>query len=179
MMSQELTRLPYNKIHKMLVDKEISTIELIKSYIEVAKNANVKYNAYREITEDYALNQAKESQARFDKGQALKIEAMPIGVKDNYCTKGVLTTACSKMLENFIPPYESTVTNKLFANGGIMIGKTNMDEFAMGSANTNSYFGDVINPYKASDSSENLVAGGSSGGVCSSSSSKYLFRSIR
>ena len=148
----------------MLVDKDISVVELIKSYIETAKNANVKYNAYREITEEYALNQAQESQKRFDNGKALKIEAMPIGVKDNYCTKGILTTACSKMLENFIPPYESTVTSKLFANGGIMIGKTNMDEFAMGSSNTNSYFGDVINPYKANDSDKNLVAGGSSGG---------------
>jgi aspartyl-tRNA(Asn)/glutamyl-tRNA(Gln) amidotransferase subunit A len=163
-MSQELIGLPYYKVQKLLVDKDISVVELIKSYIETAKDANVKYNAYREITEEYALNQAQESQKRFDSGKALKIEAMPIGVKDNYCTKGILTTACSKMLENFIPPYESTVTNKLFANGGIMIGKTNMDEFAMGSSNTNSYFSDVINPYKANDSDKNLVAGGSSGG---------------
>ncbi|MSO13487.1 Asp-tRNA(Asn)/Glu-tRNA(Gln) amidotransferase subunit GatA [Rickettsiales endosymbiont of Trichoplax sp. H2] len=163
-MSQELIGLPYYKVQKLLVDKDISVVEFIKLYIEIAKDANVKYNAYREITEEYALNQAQESQKRFDNGQALKIEAMPIGVKDNYCTKGILTTACSKMLENFIPPYESTVTSKLFANGGIMIGKTNMDEFAMGSSNTNSYFGDVINPYKANDSDKNLVAGGSSGG---------------
>ncbi len=163
-MSQELIGLPYYKVQKLLVDKDISVVEFIKLYIEIAKDANVKYNAYREITEKYALNQAQESQKRFDNGQALKIEAMPIGVKDNYCTKGILTTACSKMLENFIPPYESTVTSKLFANGGIMIGKTNMDEFAMGSSNTNSYFGDVINPYKANDSDKNLVAGGSSGG---------------
>ncbi len=163
-MSQELIGLPYYKVQKLLVDNDISVVEFIKLYIEIAKDANVKYNAYREITEKYALNQAQESQKRFDNGQALKIEAMPIGVKDNYCTKGILTTACSKMLENFIPPYESTVTSKLFANGGIMIGKTNMDEFAMGSSNTNSYFGDVINPYKANDSDKNLVAGGSSGG---------------
>ena len=163
-MSQELISLPYYKVQKLLVDKDISAVELIQSYIEIAKEANVKYNAYREITEEYALNQAKESQKRLDNGQAMKIEVMPIGVKDNYCTKGVLTTACSKMLENFVPPYESTVTSKLFANGGIMIGKTNMDEFAMGSSNTNSYFGDVINPYKANDSDKNLVAGGSSGG---------------
>ena len=161
---QELKGLPYYKIRQLLVDKKVSALELTKVYIETSREANKKYNAYREITDEYAINQAKASQERIDKGQALKIEAMPIGVKDNYCTKGVLTTACSRMLENFIPPYESTVTNKLFANGGIMIGKANMDEFAMGSSNTNSYFGDVINPYKASDSNRNLVAGGSSGG---------------
>jgi aspartyl-tRNA(Asn)/glutamyl-tRNA(Gln) amidotransferase subunit A len=161
---QELKGLPYYKIRQLLVDKKVSALELTNSYIETSREANKKYNAYREITDEYAINQAKASQERIDKGQALKIEAMPIGVKDNYCTKGVLTTACSKMLENFIPPYESTVTNQLFANGGIMIGKANMDEFAMGSSNTNSYFGNVINPYKASDSNRDLVAGGSSGG---------------
>ena len=163
-MMQELKGLPYHKIKQLLIDKELSAMELTNAYIEAAEAANKKYNAYREITAEYAINQAKASQERIDKGQALKIEAMPIGVKDNYCTKGVLTTACSRMLENFIPGYESTVTSKLFASGGIMIGKANMDEFAMGSANTNSYFGDVINPYKANDSDRDLVAGGSSGG---------------
>ena len=161
---QELKGLPYYKIRQLLIDKKVSALELTNAYIETSREANKKYNAYREITDEYAINQAKASQERIDKGQALKIEAMPIGVKDNYCTKGVLTTACSRMLENFIPPYESTVTNQLFANGGIMIGKANMDEFAMGSSNTNSYFGNVINPYRASDSIRDLVAGGSSGG---------------
>lgn len=161
---QELKGLPYYKIRQLLIDKKVSALELTNAYIETSREANKKYNAYREITDEYAINQAKASQERIDKGQALKIEAMPIGVKDNYCTKGVLTTACSRMLENFIPPYESTVTNQLFAKGGIMIGKANMDEFAMGSSNTNSYFGNVINPYRASDSNRDLVAGGSSGG---------------
>jgi aspartyl-tRNA(Asn)/glutamyl-tRNA(Gln) amidotransferase subunit A len=161
---QELKGLPYYKIRQLLIDKKVSALELTNAYIETSREANKKYNAYREITDEYAINQAKASQERIDKGQALKIEAMPIGVKDNYCTKGVLTTACSRMLENFIPSYESTVTNQLFANGGIMIGKANMDEFAMGSSNTNSYFGNVINPYRASDSNRDLVAGGSSGG---------------
>ena len=163
-MIQELKGLPYHRIKQLLIDKELSAMELTNAYIEAAEAANKKYNAYREITAEYAINQAKASQERIDKGQALKIEAMPMGVKDNYCTKGVLTTACSRMLENFIPGYESTVTSKLFASGGIMIGKANMDEFAMGSANTNSYFCDVINPYKANDSDRDLVAGGSSGG---------------
>lgn len=163
-MMQELKELPYYKVKQLLIDKKVSALELTNVYIEAAEVANKKYNAYREITNEYAVNQAKASQERIDKGHVLKIEAMPIGVKDNYCTKGILTTACSRMLENFIPTYESTITNRLFANGGIMIGKTNMDEFAMGSSNTNSYFGDVINPYKASNSDRYLVAGGSSGG---------------
>ena len=161
---QELLKLPYYKLKKLLADKELSAIELVECFLESAKEKNSKYNAFREVTRDYALEQAKFSQKRIDTGKMKKIECCPVGIKDLYCTKGILTTACSKILENFIPTYESTVTQKLFAEGGIMIGKTNMDEFAMGSSNTNSYFGNVINPYKASDSDKDLVAGGSSGG---------------
>ena len=158
-MNDNLIKLPYNKIRSLLINKDISAHELVMSYLAQAKVINPKCNMYREITEEYAINQAKKSQKRINSGKALKIEAMPIAIKDNYCTKGILTTACSEILENFIPPYESTVTSRIFANGGIMLGKTNMDEFGMGSSNTNSHFGDVINPYRA-----NLVAGGSSGG---------------
>ena len=161
---QELLNLPYHKLRKLLIDKELSALELVNCFLDSAQEKNSKYNAFREITRNYALEQAKLSQKRINAGEMGRIECCPIGVKDNYCTKGVLTTACSKILENFIPTYESTVTQKLFAEGGIMIGKTNMDEFAMGSSNTNSYFGNVINPYKASDSDKDLVAGGSSGG---------------
>ena len=163
-MSKTLQSLPYYKIKQLLIDKKLSVAELINLYIEVSYEKNKKYNAYRELTSQYAKNQIKASQERINKNEALKIEAMPVGIKDNFCTKGILTTACSRMLENFIPPYESTVTNKMFTNGAIMIGKTNMDEFAMGSSNTNSYFGNVINPFKENDSNKDLVAGGSSGG---------------
>lgn len=163
-MIQELQKLPYHKIKQLLLNKEISTTELVRAYIDICELKNKKSNAYREITSKYALKQAIASQERINRGEHLKIESMLIGIKDNFCTKGVLTTACSKMLENFIPPYESTVTNKLFSKGAIMLGKTNMDEFGMGSSNTNSYFGNVINPYKASNVNKDLVAGGSSGG---------------
>ena len=163
-MREQLKNLEYYKIKQLLIDRKLSALDLINEYIKMAEDGNKSYNAYRKITKDYALNQAILSQERIDKGQALKIEAMPIGIKDNYCTNGITTTACSKMLENFTPSYESTVTSKLFDNGGIMIGKTNMDEFAMGSSNTNSYFGNVINPYKSANNNRDLVAGGSSGG---------------
>ncbi|MFQ3307671.1 MAG: aspartyl-tRNA(Asn)/glutamyl-tRNA(Gln) amidotransferase subunit A [Candidatus Midichloriaceae bacterium] len=168
----EILNLPYYKIKKLLKEKQISASEVIKVFLDSAAITNKKYNALREITDDYALNQAKESQKRIDNNEMGKIEAMPVAIKDNYCTKGVLTTASSKMLENFIPNYESTVTEKLFENGGIMIGKANMDEFAMGSSGTNSYFGKVINPHKANDSEKDLVAGGSSGGSASAVTAK-------
>lgn len=164
MIIEELKSLPYHTVKKLLIEKKLSVIEMTNSYISIAYQKNKKYNAYREITYEHAIQQARASQRRINENKTLKIEGMPIGIKDNYCTKGILTTASSKMLENFIPPYESTVTNHLFTNGAIMIGKTNMDEFAMGSSNTNSYFGNVINPYKAKNSNKRLVAGGSSGG---------------
>ncbi|WPX96665.1 Asp-tRNA(Asn)/Glu-tRNA(Gln) amidotransferase subunit GatA [Candidatus Bandiella euplotis] len=174
----ELLGLSYRKLKELLANKKLSTIELTNVFLESANRCNSKYNAYREITEEYAKKQAAASQERINAGLMGKIECMPIGVKDNYCTKGVLTTACSKMLENFIPTYESTVTDRLFKEGGVMIGKTNMDEFAMGSSNTNSYFGSVINPYKALDSEEDFVAGGSSGGSAAAVAAKMCLGAI-
>ena len=92
------------------------------------------------------------------------LEGIPIGMKDLFCTNGVRTTAGSKILENFVPFYESTVSKNLWDAGAVMLGKTNMDEFAMGSANTTSYFGNVINPVNKQDNNDNFVPGGSSGG---------------
>src|SRR5690606_7557968 len=87
-----------------------------------------------------------------------------VGVKELFCTKGVRSTSCSHILDGFVPHYESTVTDKLFNNGAIMVGKTNMDEFAMGSANITSYYGNVKNPWKAENDTRDMVPGGSSGG---------------
>ena len=95
-----------------------------------------------------------------------------MGVKDMFCTKGILTTASSKMLSNFIPPYESTVTDNLWNNGAILLGKLNNDEFAMGSSNETSFFGSVINPWKKNDKQAELVPGGSSGGSAASVAAK-------
>ncbi len=175
---KDIIRFPYFKIKDLLIKRDISALEVIKTFLDYSEEANKEYNAFRDITRDYALQQAQESQKRIDSDTARVIEAMPIGVKDNFCTKGVLTTACSKMLQNFVPNYESTVTSKMFEDGGVMIGKTNMDEFAMGSTNANSFFGPVVNPHKANDSEVNLVSGGSSGGSAAAVSANMCSASL-
>jgi len=159
----ELTKLTISKALKALKEKEFSCLELAKAHIEQMEKYK-KLNAYITETCDIALSQAKIADQNYSKNQERKLEGIPVAVKDLFCTKGVLTTSGSKMLSNFVPTYESTVSENIKNQGTIMLGKTNMDEFAMGSSNLSSYFGHVINPWKASDSSENLVPGGSSGG---------------
>jgi aspartyl-tRNA(Asn)/glutamyl-tRNA(Gln) amidotransferase subunit A len=107
---------------------------------------------------------AKESDGRIARGEARPLEGLPLAIKDLFCTKGVRTTAGSNILNNFVPPYESTVSQNLWDAGAVMLGKTNMDEFAMGSSNETSYFKPVVNPWRARNSNQNLVPGGSSGG---------------
>src|SRR5690242_11627614 len=107
---------------------------------------------------------AAASDARLAKGEGRALEGLPLAIKDLFCTKGVRTTAGSRILGNFVPPYESTVTANLWNAGAVMLGKTNMDEFAMGSSNETSHFGPVLNPWRARNSNRNLVPGGSSGG---------------
>lgn len=144
---------------------EFSSAELTRSHIDAIEQ-NRELNAYITDSFDIALEAANAS----DKKRASKsgklglMEGIPVGVKDLFCTKGVKSTSCSHILDGFTPTYESTVTTKLFAEGAVMLGKTNMDEFAMGSTNTTSYYGAVKNPYKRKDDSSDLVPGGSSGG---------------
>lgn len=162
-MKEELNKLSISDALKHLAKREFSSVELTQCHIDnIIKHQ--KINAYITNTFDYALEMANQSDVNYKNKQARKLEGIPIGVKDLFCTKGVLTTAASKMLFNFIPGYESTVSAHTKNDGAIMLGKTNMDEFAMGSSNSHSYFGQVINPWKASDSDEDLVPGGSSGG---------------
>jgi aspartyl-tRNA(Asn)/glutamyl-tRNA(Gln) amidotransferase subunit A len=138
--------------------KKFSAVELNKAHIaQMEKTRDL--NAYIIETPDIALAQAAESDKRIAAGKAGLLEGIPIGVKDLYCTKGVHSQSCSKILTGFKPEYESTVTTNMFAQGATMIGKTNMDEFAMGSANLTSCYGVVKNPWN-----KDLVAGGSSGG---------------
>lgn len=144
-----------------LKNKDFSVKELLQDHLD-AMQKHKDLNMYVLETAEIAIKQAQESQKKIDKGEAAIFEGIPVGIKDLYCTKDVRTTACSNILANFVPKYESTVTANLFKNGGIMLGKTNMDEFAMGSANINSCFGNVKNPWKVGD--EDLVPGGSSGG---------------
>lgn len=163
----------YFNTRRLLLQKKLSVRELVEHSIALAQED--KLNTFREVTADNALKQAELSQQRINNKTAGPLEGLTLAVKDNYCTKGIKTTASSKMLENFLPSYESTVTQRLFSSGAVMIGKANMDEFAMGSSNTNSYFGDVINPWKQRNNNQNLVSGGSSGGSAVAVASKICY----
>ncbi len=146
-----------------LAKKEFSSVELTQAHLTEMEKAR-ELNAFVTETPELALERAKASDERRAKGIAGKMEGIPVGMKDLYCTKGVRTTACSHILDNFVPPYESTVSQKLEDAGTVMLGKTNMDEFAMGTANLTSWFGAVRNPYKRKGDDSFLVPGGSSGG---------------
>jgi aspartyl-tRNA(Asn)/glutamyl-tRNA(Gln) amidotransferase subunit A len=153
-----------------LKSKELSSSDLVKAHIEQMQKQK-HLNCYITETTDLALKLAKEADEKYSKGENRALEGIPIGVKDLFCTKGYRTTAGSKMLSNFVPTYESTVSQKIADSGTIMLGKTNMDEFAMGSSNTTSYYGNVISPWKAQDDGRDLVPGGSSGGSAAAVSS--------
>ena len=160
-----------------LDNKEFSSVELTKAHIE-AMEKNRGLNIFVTETPELALEQAKKSDEKIARGNAGILEGIPLAIKDNYCTNGVLTTAASEILNNFIPPYESTITSKLFEAGGIMIGKTNMDEFAMGSSNTQSAYGPVISPIKNKVTSKDLTPGGSSGGSAAAVAAGVAIASI-
>ena len=147
-----------------LVNKQISAKELAKTYLDQITKQNPKLNAFITVTPERAMDDALAADKKIAAGEARALEGIPLAIKDLFCTKGVATTAASKILDGFTPQYESSVTEKLWQAGGVMLGKTNLDEFAMGSSNTTSYFGNVINPWKASGSDKDLVPGGSSGG---------------
>lgn len=159
----DLTKISIKSALRGLRNKEFSAVELTTAYIKNIE-ANRHLNVFITETLDLALEQAKKSDENIAKGQMRELEGIPLGIKDLFCTKNIRTTCASKMLADFIPTYESTVTQKLLDAGAVTLGKTNMDEFAMGSANITSFFGPVINPFKKKNCTENLVPGGSSGG---------------
>jgi aspartyl-tRNA(Asn)/glutamyl-tRNA(Gln) amidotransferase subunit A len=146
-----------------LKKKEFTAAELVEAHIHAAEAAR-HLNCYITETFDAARAQAKEADARYAKGSALPLDGIPIAMKDMYCTEGVQTTAASRILEGFKPPYESTVSAQMKRDGTISLGKANLDEFAMGSSNTTSGYGNVINPWKRKGDNKDLVPGGSSGG---------------
>ena len=148
------------EIKNNLLKKKFSSVELTKCFLERIEKYK-KLNAYITVCADQALQSAQQSDKKIASNMAGNLEGIPLGIKDMFITKGIRTTSGSKMLSNFIPPYESTITQKLLDAGSVFLGKTNMDEFAMGSTNSTSYFGKVINPWKVE---ERLVPGGSSGG---------------
>ena len=146
-----------------LARKSFSARELTVAYNDAVREIE-PLNAYITPTPERALEMADAADHRRAKGEALPLDGIPVAVKDVYCTKDVLTTAASHILDGFHPPYESTVTEKLWQSGAVMLGKTNLDEFAMGSSSTTSYYGPVENPWRRPGDNRPLVPGGSSGG---------------
>jgi len=173
----ELINLTIAEAKNLLAKKEISVAELLGAHLKQCEEQK-RLNAFTQFTSDFAHKQAEESQKKYDIGTAGVIEGIPVGVKDLFCTKGFESTSCSKILKGYKPEYESTVTANLFQNGGIMIGKTNMDEFAMGSANITSCNGNVINPWKRKSDDKDLVPGGSSGGSSAAVAAKMCMGAL-
>jgi len=159
----ELTKLTISQLINGYKAKQFKPSEVVDSYIKNIEN-NVRLNAFITTNFENAKLEAKKADEQVEKGDISNLTGVPIGIKDLFCTKNIKTTCGSKMLADFIPSYESTVTQKLLDAGAINLGKLNMDEFAMGSTNITSHFGPVINPYKKNSSDEDLVPGGSSGG---------------
>ena len=163
----DIAKLTLQQTISGLQKKQFSATEVVSAYIKNIEN-NTHLNAYITTNFENSLKQAKLADEKINQQQALPLQGIPIAIKDLFCTKNLKTTCGSKMLENFIPPYESTVTQKLLDAGAIFLGKTNLDEFAMGSTTTTSYFGKTINPYRSKkDPNQPLTAGGSSGGSAS------------
>ena len=169
MSKTELTKLTLTEARDGLRKKSFTAVELTAAFNDAIAAGNGGLNAYVLPTPEHALAQARQSDQRLAAGKAGALEGLPLGIKDLYATKGVRTTACSKILGDFTPTYESTVTQNLWDAGAVMLGKLNNDEFAMGSSNETSCFGNVINPWRRKAvsgalSNDKLVPGGSSGG---------------
>ncbi|MCZ7657222.1 MAG: Asp-tRNA(Asn)/Glu-tRNA(Gln) amidotransferase subunit GatA [Xanthobacteraceae bacterium] len=159
----DLTALTLAEAREGLRRKDFTAVELAEAHLSAIEGARA-LNAYVLETPERAREMARLSDQRLARGEGGPLEGVPIGVKDMFCTAGVRTTACSHILDGFVPSYESTVTANLWRDGAVLIGKTNNDEFAMGSSNETSYYGPVTSPWRRRGSNAPLVPGGSSGG---------------
>src|SRR5215467_11777770 len=159
----ELTSLGLVEARDGLKKKSFSAAELAAAHIAAIEKARA-LNAFVLETPERAAGMAKASDARIASGKAGPLEGIPLAVKDMFCTAGIRSTACSHILDKFVPTYESTVTSQLWRDGAVLLGKTNCDEFAMGSSNETSYFGAVHSPWRRKGSNTPLTPGGSSGG---------------
>lgn len=159
MTTSDIHRMTLSQLKRNLEAKNLSSREITESFLKRISETNKSLNAFITITEDLAVSQSVEADEIIANGKAKSLTGLPFAHKDLFCTDGILTTCASKMLSNFVPPYDATVVKRLKDAGIIMIGKTNMDEFAMGSSNETSYYGNVSNPWNL-----DLSPGGSSGG---------------
>ncbi len=152
----DLTSMTIAEARDGLAKKSFTSLELTEAHIAAVEAAR-SLNAYILETPDQARAMAQAVDARIAKGEGGPLAGIPLGIKDLFATKGVRTTACSKILDNFVPTYESTVTSQLWRDGAVMLGKLNNDEFAMGSSNETSCFGPVVNPWRREGSNTSLV----------------------
>ena len=159
----DLTGLTLKAAADAIKSKSVSSVELTKAFVDAVETAR-PLNAYILETPEKALAMAAASDERIARGEGGPLEGLPLGIKDLFCTEGVCTTAGSKILEGFKPTYESTITSQLWRDGAVMLGKLNLDEFAMGSSNETSAHGPVVNPWRSRGSNRKLTPGGSSGG---------------
>lgn len=156
----DLHKLTVHELSEMLKNKKISSVELTKMFLDRIDAVDGKVDSYLTVCKEDAIKRAKIVQDKIDKGQATsRLAGIPMAIKDNICTEGIKTTCASKMLYNFIPPYDATVSKKLYDQDTVLLGKLNMDEFAMGSSTENSHFKKTKNPWDLE-----RVPGGSSGG---------------
>jgi aspartyl-tRNA(Asn)/glutamyl-tRNA(Gln) amidotransferase subunit A len=165
------------ELRDALKERKISALEATDAYLARIEKAG-KLNAFITVTADKARAAAKASDARLAKGAGGPLEGVPIGVKDLFCTEGVLTTAASHILDGFKPAYESTVTANLWRDGAVCLGKLNLDEFAMGSSNETSFYGPVVNPWRRRGDDAALTPGGSSGGSAAATAARLCAGTI-